>query len=35
VHLGARTGDEEDARLFQRVSAFLDEILLALLDAYP
>jgi len=35
VHLGSRTGDEEDARLFQRVSAFLDEILLALLDAYP
>jgi excisionase family DNA binding protein len=32
--LGSRTGDEEDARLFERVSAFLDEILLALLDAY-
>ncbi|MBI5305161.1 MAG: helix-turn-helix domain-containing protein [Chloroflexi bacterium] len=35
VHLGSRAGDEEDARLFQRVSAFLDEILLAILDAYP
>lgn len=34
VHLGSRTGDEEDAKLFQRVSAFLDEILLALVDAY-
>ena len=35
VHLGSRTGDEEDARLFQRVSAFLDEILLAIIEAYP
>ncbi len=35
VHLGSRTGDEEDARLFQRVSAFLDEILLAIVEAYP
>lgn len=35
VHLGARTGDEEDAKLFQRVSAFLDEIQLALVDVYP
>ncbi len=35
VQLGARTKDEEDAQLFQRVSAFLDEILLTLLDAYP
>lgn len=35
VHLGARAGDEEDAKLFQRLSAFLDEILLALVDAYP
>lgn len=35
VNLGARTGDEEDARLFQRVSAFLDEILLAIVEAYP
>ncbi len=34
VHLGARTGDEEDAKLFQRLSAFLDEILLALVDVY-
>ena len=32
--IGSRTGDEEDARLFQRVSSFLDEILLAILDAY-
>jgi excisionase family DNA binding protein len=35
VHLGSRVGDEEDARLFQRVSAFIDEILLAILEAYP
>jgi excisionase family DNA binding protein len=35
VHLGSRTGEEEDARLFQRVSAFLDEILLAIIEAYP
>lgn len=35
VQLGSRTGDEEDARLFQRVSAFLDEILLAIVEAYP
>ncbi|HEX7592623.1 MAG TPA: helix-turn-helix domain-containing protein [Anaerolineae bacterium] len=35
VNLGSRIGDEEDARLFQRVSAFLDEILLALVDVYP
>ncbi len=35
VQLGSRINDEEDARLFQRVSAFLDEILLAILDAYP
>ena len=35
VQLGARTKDEEDAQLFQRVSAFLDDILLTLLDAYP
>lgn len=35
VHLGSRTGDEEDARLFQRVSAFLDEILFAIVEAYP
>ncbi len=34
LKLGSRKGDEEDARLFQRVSAFLDEILLAILDAY-
>lgn len=34
LHLGARTGDEEDAKLFQRVSSFVDEILLAMLDAY-
>lgn len=33
--IGSRTGDEEDARLFQRVSTFLDEILLAILDVYP
>jgi excisionase family DNA binding protein len=33
--LGSRTGDEEDAKLFQRVSTFLDEILLALVDVYP
>ncbi len=32
--LGARVNTEEDARLFQRVSAFLDEILLAILDNY-
>ena len=35
VNLGSRTGDEEDARLFQRVSSFLDEILLAIIEAYP
>lgn len=35
VQLGSRINDEEDARLFQRVSSFLDEILLAILDAYP
>ena len=35
VHLGSRAGDEEDARLFQRVSSFLDEILLAIVEAYP
>ncbi len=35
VHLGSRTGDEQDAHLFQRVSAFLDEILLAIVEAYP
>ncbi|MBI4787641.1 MAG: excisionase family DNA-binding protein [Chloroflexi bacterium] len=35
AHIGSRVGDEEDAQLFQRVSAFLDEILLAILDAYP
>ncbi len=35
VQLGSRTGDEEDARLFQRVSAFLDEILLAIVEVYP
>ncbi len=35
AQLGSRKGDEEDARLFQRVSAFLDEILLAILDAFP
>ncbi len=35
LKLGARAGDEEDARLFQRLSSFLDEILLAILDAYP
>lgn len=35
VHLGSRTGDEEDARLFQRVSAFLYEILFAIVEAYP
>lgn len=35
AHLGSRTGDEEDARLFQRISMFLDEILLALVEAYP
>jgi excisionase family DNA binding protein len=35
IQLGSRINDEEDARLFQRVSAFLDEILLAILDAYP
>lgn len=34
VKLGSRTGDEEDARLFQRASSFVDEILLAILDAY-
>jgi hypothetical protein len=33
--IGSRLGDEEDARLFQRVSSFVDEILLAILDAYP
>ena len=33
--LGSRTGDEEDAKLFQRVSAFLDEILIALVDVFP
>jgi excisionase family DNA binding protein len=33
--LGARTGDEEDARLFQRVSSFIDEILLAIVESYP
>jgi excisionase family DNA binding protein len=35
AHLGSRTGDEEDARLFQRVSTFLDEILFAIVEAYP
>ncbi|MBI5033423.1 MAG: helix-turn-helix domain-containing protein [Chloroflexi bacterium] len=35
VSLGSRTGDEEDARLFQRVSAFLDQLLLAIIEAYP
>ncbi len=35
VQLGSRIHDEEDSRLFQRMSAFLDEILLAILDAYP
>ncbi len=35
AHIGSRRGDEEDARLFQRVSAFLDAILLAILDAFP
>ena len=35
VKLGSRTGDEEDARLFQRVSTFLDEILFAIVEAYP
>ncbi len=35
AHLGSRKGDEEDARLFQRVSAFLDAILLAILDVFP
>ncbi len=35
VHLGSRTGDEEDARLFQRVSAFLDDIFLTMLEPYP
>lgn len=35
VQLGSRIHDEEDSRLFQRVSTFLDEILLAILDAYP
>jgi excisionase family DNA binding protein len=35
VRLGSRAGDEEDAKLFQRVSAFLDEILMALVDVYP
>ncbi len=34
VQLGARVNTEEDARLFQRVSAFVDEILLAILDNY-
>lgn len=33
--IGSRKGDEEDARLFHRVSTFLDEILLAILDTYP
>ncbi|MBI5877959.1 MAG: helix-turn-helix domain-containing protein [Chloroflexi bacterium] len=33
--LGSRTGDEEDAQFFQRISDFLDEILLAILDVYP
>ena len=35
AQLGSRTGDEEDARLFQRVSTFLDEILFAIVEAYP
>lgn len=35
LELGSRVGDEEDAHLFERVSAFLDEILMAILDAYP
>ncbi len=35
AQLGSRIRDEEDAKLFQRVSAFLDEILLAILDAFP
>ncbi len=34
AEIGSRLGDEEDARLFQRVSSFLDEILLAILDSY-
>ncbi len=33
--LGARTGDEEDAQFFQRISDFLDEILLTVLNVYP
>ena len=33
--LGARTGDEEDAQFFQRISDFLDEILLTILNVYP
>jgi excisionase family DNA binding protein len=33
--LGARVGDEEDARLFQRVSSFIDEILLAIVESFP
>lgn len=35
VQLGSRTSDEEGAHLFQRVSTFLDEILFAILEAYP
>ncbi len=33
AHIGR--GDEEDAHLFQRVSNFLDEILLAIVDSFP
>lgn len=35
VKMGSRTGDEEDAHLFQRVSAFIDEILLAIVEEFP
>jgi len=35
AYLGSRVGDEEDAHLFQRVSAFIDEILFAIVEAYP
>ncbi len=35
AHLGDRVGDEADARLFQRVSTFLDDILLAMVEVYP
>lgn len=35
LKMGARVNDEEDARLFQRISSFLDEMLLAILEVYP